>query len=270
MKHITYRLILLVALVLLISSCRSYKDQPGITYLKNAQSDITQALQVPYSLKIKPDDELQITISSTVPQATSQYNLPAVNFIGRSDKQVTTTNTISTYCVSAAGDIVIPNIGQIHVAGMTPEEVASMLTKTISEKVNDPIVKVDLKNFKVVVLGEVKAPGTKLIEGQRCSVFDALGAAEDITLLGRRDNVRLLREEQGTVKTIVLDLTDSNIISSPYFYLQQNDVLIVDATDVQKENSSYNTMNSFRLQTTSTIVSVVSVLASLGISLLFK
>ena len=263
-------LIALMSFIMSLSSCRSYKEQVGISYLNNAQTEYYQALKTPYSLKIKPDDELQINISSTIPQATSQYNLPAVNYIGRTDTQVTTSNTISTYNVSESGDIVIPNLGKIHVAGMSPEEVADMLKAKISETVNDPIVKVDLKNFKVVVLGEVKSPGTKILDGQRCSIFDAIGAAEDITLYGRKDNVRLMREEGGVVKTVCLDLTDTSILASPYYYLQQNDVLVVEATDVQKENSTYNTMNSFRLQTTSTIVSVVSVIASLSISLLFR
>lgn len=265
-KHILF-IACLAMLLTSLTACRNYKNQAGISYLKNVETEAKQALAAPYSLKIKPDDELQITISSTVPQATAQYNLPVVNFISRGEKQVTTNNNIATYTVSETGHIVIPNLGKIYVAGSTPEELSKKLVSMISEEVKDPIVKVDLKNFRVVVLGQVKSPGTKLFEGQRCSVFDAIGAAEDITLNGRRDNVLLMREENGAVKTIHLDLSDANVISSPYFYLQQNDVLIVEATDVQKENSNYNTMNSFRLQTTSTIVSVVSVLASLCISL---
>lgn len=256
-------------IVIFFSACRSYKEQVGITYL-NTETELSQTLKIPYSLKIKPDDELQITISSTIPQATSQYNLPAVNYISRTDTQVSSSNAISTYTVSESGHIIIPNLGKIKVSGMTPEEVSDMLTAKISETVKDPVVKVDLKDFRVVVLGAVGAAGTKRFSGQRCSVFDALGAAGDITLHGRRDNVKLMREEDGNVQTHVLDLTDTAILSSPYYYLQQNDVLIVDATDISKENSTYNTMNSFRLQTTSTIVSVVSVIATLGIALLFK
>lgn len=270
MKNNILTLFCIIAFSFMLGSCRVYKEQTGITYFKNIEDENIQPLLRPYSLKIKPDDELQITISSTIPQATSLYNLPAVNFIGRSDTEVTTSSTISTYSVMETGHIIIPNIGKIMVAGMTPEQLSEMLTRKIEETVKDPIVVVTLKNFKITVLGEVNKPGTKLIEGQRCSIFDAIGAAEDITLLGRRDNVILMREENGQVRNIRIDLTDTDIIKSPYYYLQQNDVIIVDATDIQKENSTYNTMNSFRLQMTSTIVSVVSVIASLGIALLFK
>lgn len=256
--------------ILFLASCHVYKEQTGLVYLKNADSESIQSLTTPYKLKVKPDDELQITISSTIPQATSQYNLPAINHISRNDTEVTTSNAIPTYNVSESGEIVIPNIGKINVAGLTTEEVADLIISKIKDSVVDPVVKVDIKKFNVVVLGEVHSPGTKSFSGQRCSVFDALGAAGDISLYGRRDNVILMRETEGVVKTIHLDLTDKNIFTSPYYYLQQNDVLIVEATEIQKENSTYNTMNSFRLQTVTTIVSVVSVLASLGIALLLK
>lgn len=261
---------LLVLLVAAFSSCRSYKDQTGISYLNNLDKEALLSLQTPYNLKIKPDDELQIAISSTIPQATAQYNLPPINYIGRSENQVYTSNAISTYTVTETGEITVPNLGTMKVVGMTPEQLEAVLTEKVKETVNDPVVKVEIRNFKVVVLGEVNSPGTKVFKGRRCSIFDALGEAKDITLTGRRDNIILLREENGVVNTHKIDLTDTNIITSPYYYLQQNDVLIVDATNVRKENSTYNTMNSFRLQMTSTIVSVVSVMASLCISLIFK
>lgn len=253
-----------------MTSCRSFSEQASMTYMKNSESELIQSLNHKYSLRIKPDDELQINISSVIPQATSQFNLPAVNFVGRSDTKVESSENISTYTVSETGYIIIPSIGKVHVEGMTPDDISEMLKEKISETVNDPIVKVDLKSFRIVVLGAVGSAGTKTFHGQRCSIFDAIGAAGDITLHGRRDNLVLMRENNGVIEKHLIDLTDSSILQSPYYYLQQNDVLIVDATDVHKENSTYNSMNSFRLQTTSTIVSVVSVIASLGIALLFK
>lgn len=271
MRKISFNYIcLLIVAILTLTSCRVYKEQAGLVYLKNTDIDSVKKLVAPYKLKIKPDDELQITISSTIPQATSHYNLPAINYIGRKDTEVTTSNSIPTYNVTESGEIVIPNIGRLMVKGLTTEEVADLIISKIKDSVVDPIVKVDIKNFNVVVLGEVRTPGTQTFNGQRCSIFDAIGAAGDITLYGRRDNVLLLRETEDAVQTVHLDLTDKEIFTSPFFYLQQNDVLIVEATEIQKENSTYNTMNSFRLQAVSTIVSVVSVLASLGIALLFK
>ena len=263
-------LVFFVLLISLLSSCSTKKEFGNLVYLNQSGDPFVQQLNTPYSLKIKPDDELQINISSTVLQATSIYNLPAVNYIGRTDTEMKSNNAISTYVVSESGDIVIPNIGRISVVGKTTDEIAQIIIDKISNSVKDPIVKVDLKGFTVAVLGAVSSPGTKSFSSQRCSVFDALGAAEDITLYGRKDNVVLLRESEGKVQKHILDLTDTSFINSPYFYLQQNDVLIVDATDIQKENSTYNTMNSFRLQTTATIVSALSVLTSLCIAIFIK
>lgn len=266
-----YSAISILALLLVIfTSCRTLTDQTGFAYVQSEKSDFVQSLNKPYSLKIKPDDELKINISSAVPQATSQYNLPAVNYVGRGDTQLSTSGSIPTYTVSESGHITIPSIGKIKVLDLTPEEVSELITEKISETVIDPIVKVDLKNFHVIVLGSVSSPGTKSFSGQRCSIFDAIGAAGDITLHGRKDNVVLMREINGNVEKHVLDLTNSDILTSPYYYLQQNDVIMVDATDVSKENSTYNSMNSFRLQTTSTIVSAASVIASLLIAFLIK
>ncbi len=270
MNHRYSTFTILVLLLFAFSSCRTVMDQAGFAYLQSQEKDIVQELNKAYSLKIKPDDELKINISSIVPQATSQFNLPPVNYVGRGETQLSTSGSIATYTVSESGHIVIPSVGKIKVSGLTPEEVSDVITEKVSETVTDPIVKVDLLKFRVIVLGAVGSPGTKSFSGQRCSIFDAIGAAGDITLHGRKDNVVLMRENNGIVEKHVLDLTDASILQSPYYFLQQNDVLMVDATDVTKENSTYNTMNSFRLQTTSTIVSVVSVIASLGIALLFK
>lgn len=267
-KYNYWGIILLFSI--LICSCRSYKDQIAYSYVQGDSSDIVMPLKNAYSLKIKPDDELKINISSTVPQATSQYNLPPVNYVGRGETQLSSSGSIATYTVSESGHIVIPNIGKIKVADKTPDEVADMLTEKISESVIDPVVKVELRNFHVIVLGSVASPGTKSFSGQRCSIFDAIGAAGDITLRGRKDNVVLMRESNGVVEKHVLDLTDTSILNSPYYYMQQNDVIMVDATDVSKDNSNYNSMNSFRLQTTSTIVSAASVIASLLIAFLVK
>lgn len=261
---------LFAAFVICVSSCGVHKDLTGFTYMQDGANDVSVELMNQYSLRIKPDDELKINISSTVLQATSQFNLPALNYVGRGDTQISSSSSVPTYTVSETGHIVIPNIGKIKVAGMTLEEVSDLLTEKISESVSDPIVKVDFKNFHINVLGSVGSPGTKTFTGQRCSIFDAISAAGDISLHGRKDNVVLMRETNGIIEKHVLNLTDADILKSPYFYLQQNDVIFVDATDITKENSTYNSMNSFRLQTTSTIVSAASVIASLLIAILIK
>ena len=122
----------------------------------------------------------------------------------------------------------------------------------------------------VVVAGEVKQPQTIRVDRNRISILDALAAAGDLTEYGERSNVLVIREENGERKFAHLDLNSSEVLTSPYYYLQQNDYVYVAPNKVRQSNSKYNTNNSFKLQVTSTIVSAASVIASLVIALTVK
>lgn len=175
-----------------------------------------------------------------------------------------------TYVVDSNGDIKFPMLGQIHVEGMTTEQLAGYLTEEISKEVKDPIVKVELVNFKVSVLGEVRMPGTITIPGERVSILDALGQAQDMTEYGDRSNVLVIREENGKATYHYINLNKSDVMTSPYYFLRQNDVVVVSPNKVRQDNSKYNNNNAYKLQVTSTIVSACSVIASLVIALTVK
>ena len=145
-----------------------------------------------------------------------------------------------------------------------------MLTEKISEQVTDPIVRTELINFKVNVIGEVKEPRQVLVRSQRFSVLDALASAGDLTEFGKRSNVLVIREIDGEKHYARLNLGDSNVTSSPYFYLKKNDVVYVEPNKIRQDNSSYNQNNAFKLSVVSTIVSAASVIASLVIALTIK
>lgn len=223
-----------------------------------------------YSPEIKPDDELLITVTSEKQGATAIYNLPLSNPAKSSELYKATTPMQQTYRVNAKGDIDFPVLGEIHVAGMTIDQLDAELTKRISEEVNNPVVNVILMNFKVSVAGEVKHPGTINVTGERFSVLDALTAAGDLTEYGERANVLLIREENGERKFVHLNLNSAETLSSPYFYLKQNDYIYVEPNDVRQANSKYNQNNAYKLTVTSTIVSAASVIASLIIALTVK
>lgn len=225
-----------------------------------------------FNIRIVPDDELLITVNSENPEATYQYNLPLTNpggtTISENIKNVSTQQQIQTYIVNKQGDITFPILGKIHVEGMTMDDLAEYLTKRISQDVNNPIVRVSMANFKVNVLGEVKEPQTILVKSERFSVLDALAGAGDMTEYGLRDNVIVIRELPGGEKEFRrLNLQDASVVTDPYFYLQQNDVVYVEPNSIRKSNSKYNQNNSFKLSVISTIVSAISVIASLTIAL---
>lgn len=142
--------------------------------------------------------------------------------------------------------------------------------KKVSETVEDPYVKVQLVNFKVNVLGEVARPGTIEVDTERYSLLDALAAAGDLTPYGERENILLIREENGQKHFHHLNLNDAATLSSPYFYLQQNDVIYVEPNKIRHDNSKYNQNNSYKLSVVSAVVSAVSVVASLCIALFIK
>ena len=164
----------------------------------------------------------------------------------------------------------MPVLGKVHVAGKTTDEITDYLTEQIAKDVTDPYVSVRLHTFKVNVLGEVETPGVVAVKTERFSVLDALAAANDMTEYGKRDNVLIIREENGLKKYVRLNLNDVKVLESPYFYLQQNDVVYVEPNKIRKANSKFNQNNSYKLSVVSTIVSACSVIASLIIALLVK
>ncbi len=220
-----------------------------------------------YAIKIIPDDELMITVTSLVPEATMEYNLPLINPATSTTLLTTTQPRTLTYRVDKAGDINFPRLGVIHVAGLTTEQLTTLLTKRISQDVEDPYVKVELANFRVNVLGEVERPGAYDVTRERYTVLDALADAGDLTEYGERNNVLIIREVDGKRVFYHVDLNRSDLLSQPYFYLQQNDVVYVEPNAIRKDVATYNQNNSFKVQVVSAIVSACSVIASLCIAL---
>lgn len=260
-----------LAFVMLIALTGCKTPQTDLSYFTPLRQEVQGAIAMgDYSVKIQPDDELFITVTSQVPEAVAAYNLPLVNPALNQELLTPASAKQQTYIVNKQGDIDFPQLGMIHVQGLTTLELAQKLEGMIKKDVADPTVRVQLVNFKVNVMGAVATPGMIPITRERFTILDAIAAAGDMTSYGRRDNVLLLRENQGKTEYHVIDLNDKEVFSSPYFYMQQNDVVIVDPNQILKDNSRYNTQNSYKLQVISSIISACSVVASLIIALAVK
>lgn len=256
-------------LALIMGSCSSSKS--SLPYLMDISTIKEGTLpQGDYMSKIKPDDELFISVNSLNPEATAAYNLGMANPSTKEQFPMAQTPSQRTYIVSTDGDIDFPQLGRLHVAGLTTEQLADELVKRISADVQDPQVYVQLVNFVVNVAGEVKNPGQIPVKRNRMTILDALSAAGDLTEYGERSNVLIIREENGERKFAHLDLNSSDLLTSPYYYLQQNDYIYVEPNKIREANSKYNQNNSYKLSLTSTIVSAASVIASLVIALTVK
>ena len=149
-------------------------------------------------------------------------------------------------------------------------ELAEKLKKEISVYAKSPLVTVKIQNFKISVMGEVNTPGTQIVSNERISILDAISLAGDLTIYGERTNVLLIRENNGKKEYHRFDLTSSEVLTSPFFYLQQNDIVYVEPNKARKSNSRYSQSSQFNISVASTIVSAISVIASLTIALLVK
>lgn len=258
----------ILAFAILMSACSTSRS--SLTYFEDIDSRIAQFETDTADLVIAPHDELMISVTSFVPEATAQYNLPPTNLSTFENTQISTTYAISTYIVNTQGYIDIPSIGPLKVEGLTTSQLTDSLISIISRTVVDPNVRVQLVNFSVNVIGEVKNPGRFKVNNQRISILDAIAMAGDLTEYGKRDGILLIRESDGKRTVHKLNLNSADILDSPYFYLRQNDVVYIEPNKIRKDNSKYNQNNAYKLSVTSTVVSAVSVIASLVIALTVK
>lgn len=255
------------SIILLFTVLFACKTTDNLTYFKNSDQFVSQGETVDYALKLQPSDELVITVNSLVPEATAPYNLPLVNPAKEGEVSMSSSPQNQTYVIDTEGYIDFPLLGKIQATGKTTEQLADLLEEKIAKEVDEPAVKVKLVNFKVNVLGEVTKPGAIEVKSERFSVLDAIAAAEDLTIYGERHNVLLIRENNGKKEFHRLDLADAGIVESPYFYMQQNDVIYVEPNKIRSDNSKYNQNNAFKVTVVSTVVSALSVIASLVIAL---
>ena len=263
------RLLIMLMATATLLSCTSTKDNT-LAYFRDLAAAPEGSLPNPqgnYPIRIQPDDELVITVTSSVPQATAAYNMPMDNPATRTTLMTTSQPRTQTYIVDDQGYIMMPQLGRLHVGGKTISEISNMITEMVGENVKDPFVRVDIVNFGIDVLGEVHSPHRVVTGQQYFTVLDALAACGDLTEFGKRDRVYVIRTEDGKRNYHRLNLNSSEVFNSPYFYLRQNDVVYVEPNEIRIDNSKYNQNNAFKLSVISTIVSSVSVVASLVIAL---
>lgn len=221
-----------VSMLCLLSACGTHKK---IAYFEDIKDTVYNrpVATVPTSFtdpKIQPNDILQVTIQTIDPQANTIFS--AGNTAGSLPAQAGNIAAqqpqIPGYLVDKQGIILLPMIGALKVGGLTTAGIRDLVTEKLSRYYKDPVVNVRLANFTVTVLGEVTRPSSYIINNEKASVLDALGMAGDITIYGRRENIMLIREEDGEKKFIRFNLNSSDMIRSPYYYLRQGDVIYVE------------------------------------------
>ena len=260
MKFLNKSLLLFVT-VLTLASCASHKN---VAYFQNSDEvDLSQSKYL-YDARIMTKDQLTITVSTTNDEAAAMFNLTVPTPYTTNSRSTYSQAMLQSYLVDNDGMISFPIIGQIHVGGLTKAECEKMIQDRIRPfmaDVENPIVTVRMTGYQISVIGEVARPGTFTVSREKISILEALAQAGDLTIYGQRHNVQLIREDPTGQKSIhVFDLTDANIINSPYFYLQQNDVIYVTPNKVKAQNSSVGSMTTLWFSATSILISLTSLL----------
>jgi len=238
---------------MLLSSCGvKYKTVPYFTDLP-LDSTIQEQIKNQTVLKIQKNDILSITVNSLNPEASAIFNM------GSSSSGSNTASGNSTapngYLVDQNGNIQLPLIGSIQVFGLTTAQAREALEKKLIVYLKEPVVSLRVANFRVSVLGDVLRPGVYPVNNERVNISEALSMAGDLTITGVRNNVLLVREDRGVREYIRLNLQSKDLFSSPYYYLQNNDVLYV-----QPGTAKYASVDS-SYRNASIILSALSVIA---------
>lgn len=265
-------LLILPILALILASCQTPKQMLYFPNLAN-EGDIVQVIPDSiknYESRIVPDDMLTISVSALDPNAVVIFNLPTTNFIMPGENTISTTPSLHTYLVDKEGYIEFPIIGKVKLGGLTLSQASERLKEEIKNYVEDPLVSIQCINYKITILGEVGQPGSYPIESERVTILDALGKAKDMTIYGNHTNVLLIREENGVRSFHRLDLSQPDIFTSPYYYLQRNDVIYVEPNEARQGYAGYSQDKQYMVSVVSAVTSAVSVIVSLCIALFVK
>lgn len=250
-KKVMWSGVLSLAL-LMVSSC---KTPSNISYFQDFYNNPDTVINLQNKvITIKPTDKLYIGVKSKDQQISQLFNLTG----GNSSSSSNVSKDAYYYTVDGKGNIDFPVLGTVHVANLSREQVAEKIKKALIEAslVKDPVVTVGLSNLHYSVMGEVNHPGQFAIEDEKVTILDAISNAGDLTITGVRDDVMVLRQENGHQKIYKINLcSGKDVFCSPVYYLQQNDVVYVSPNDTKKRTS---TVNGNTIQSTGFWLSVSS------------
>ena len=250
-------LFLFSMVTLLVSSCKT----PQVAYFADVTYGLTDTVHYKLDIRLRPEDKISIVVKSMDPQLSELFNLPIVSHrIGTETS--TSHSSLSVYTVDSNGEIDFPVLGRVKIAGMTREEVSWMIKESLVNQnlLKDPVVTVEYVNLGFNVLGEVSKPGRYHFQRDHLTLLDALSMAGDLTIQGDRESVMVIREKDNGRTTYKVNLkSNSDLLASPVYYLQQNDVVYVAPNDYR---SRQTTVNGNRVRSSSFWVSLASLAVS--------
>ena len=260
----TKRLLFFTLTCILLASCQSSKKVPYLQDSGEVQRAVAEAGL--YDARIMPKDLLTIVVSCSDPELAMPFNLTVATPVSASQNSLTNQPALQQYLVDNRGNIDFPVLGTLHIGGLTKGEAESLIKEKLKGYIKEnTIVTVRMANYKISVIGEVNAPGTFTISNEKVNLFEALAMAGDMTVYGLRDNVRLIREDaDGHQHIITLDMNRADIVQSPYYYLQQNDILYVTPNKTKAKTADISTSTTIWFSVVGTLVSLASLIITIA------
>ncbi len=249
-----------LCITFIITSC----SKRNLVYFSDLEGEKTYTEEITNKkeVTIQPDDLLSIHVTSLNPESNALFNRggiasvrPSSNYADPNNNSVSSVSS-EGYLVDKDGYIEFPVLGRVMVGGLTTAEAKAMITKQLGEYLKEPTVNIHFLNFTITVIGEVSRPTTLTIPSESINVLEVLGMAGDMTVYGKRENVLVIREEDGKRTLTRLNLNSKEVFQSPYFYLQQNDIVYVEPNNAREAQASMTRTN---VSLALAIVSVVSI-----------
>ena len=255
----------LLVLFFILNACQSYRQVP---YIQNSEGFIdNRQSHILFDVRIAPKDLLTITVNSTDPSLAAPFNLYTTTPAHQNYQNVFLYSqpTYLNYLVDNQGCIEYPVLGKLQLMGLTTRESEALIKERIKPFLKEePIVSVRILNFKISVVGEVNSPNSFSVLNEKINVFEALAMAGDMTIYGKRNDVKIVREDSlGRQSIITLDLNDPQIVLSPNYYLQQNDIVYVTPNKVKSRNSSVGNSTTIWFSIATTLISLTSLIITI-------
>lgn len=246
--------------VILLFSCASRKN---LVYYQNIDRTRPQENSNSYEVKIQPDDLLMIIVSADDPIIALPFNLVSISIPIPSTNKLEAAygeHIMQLYLVDASGIIDFPVLGKLKVSGLTRSEVLKTLQDKIAVYIKKPIINLRIMNFKVSVQGEVTLPGTYNVISERITLIEALTMAHDLTIYGLRNNILIIREIDGVKSYNRVDITQSDFINSPFYYLAQNDVVYVEPNKNKINGAAVGPNTGVVISLTSLLITLITLI----------
>ncbi|MDR1500670.1 MAG: polysaccharide biosynthesis/export family protein [Tannerellaceae bacterium] len=259
-----------IGLVCFVTSCGTPKDVLYFQGVDSLTKEEVEKMNSSYTSRICPDDLLTITVTAWDPSVVTPFNPPPWAYAVQGEVNVSSPSQLHTYLVDTEGDIIFPVLGKTHAAGLSKQEFAALLQSGISRYVKDPMVNVQIVNYKINVIGEIARPGTLTVQNERITILDAIGRLGDLSINANRKNILIIRDNDGKKEFGRIDLTNPALFTSPYYYLRQNDVVYIEPNKPKQRNYNITQSQTFTVSIVSTILTTVSVMTTVLVALLKK